>query len=616
MKNKKLLSLLCLVALVGCGTPSTSSYNNQPSSPASSSAVAPSSPVSSSTEEVNSSTASSSSSSSSSSSTTPIVESKINALKERVANGTSGTLKKADFVQTSLGAASSKRMSTSFYSNVMFQETTIGYNTESAYKAIKDNRYYEVKTDAYDNTTLESKKIVEEVVNDNEITLEEANNNIKNYATHATLSNAFGITTSFEGIVNGIFNEYNEEQCYDIRFETSYSAFDANEGKVTSLSYVKAIYNPTFGDTKVFKYSAEFNFNSNDELGSLRMMQAQYNPAAFDVDNGCLEAGYLATSTTIYDYSFEYGELEENTDFNIDDYVYTDYEIKFYKTREEEYNYTTSEYDYIYSDEITDFSIELETGTTLYMQVTGTPETATDDKPVLVELSEYGAINKYVGSSFEEFTFQKEGEVTLTFESAKGIQKSYTFKTFAPTPESITLFSEIESTIAVNQEIYLPNCEIAPSNASQEYKWEILSGSEFAKLNFDGYKYTLKGIAAGEVVLKASSIANPEVYTTCEIEILDNLSEEELKEKLTTTSWGVKFRSLVYQLSLSNYGTGVINFGKESDDGLEVTFTFNWELDYSTSIINVTKGEWHNVDRYSNFYSWKFTSMPLILQVD
>ena len=31
------------------------------------------------------------------------------------------------------------------------------------------------------------------------------------------------------------------------------------------------------------------------------------------------------------------------------------------------------------------------------------------------------------------------------------------------------------------------------------------------------------------LTLKASSIANPEVYTTCEIEILDNLSEEELK---------------------------------------------------------------------------------------
>ena len=656
MKNKKLLSLLCLVALVGCGTKtSTSSTNNQPSSPASSSTVAPSSPVSSTTEE-SSSTASSSSSSSSSSTTvdssssssttvdssssssttvdssstnvdtTPIipsVQSKFDTLKEKVANGITGTLKSAEYVQSSLGSSSRTNVITNFYTNVSTQEKIGGYSGGTVFKTVKDGRYYEVETSEYGNSTVTGYKVVDEVVNENEITSEEVENNLSNYGTSMS-SDTFGAANSIDGIVNGIFNTFDAENCYDIRFQSSYNKFDSEEAEVSSLSYVKLSYNPALDDTKVYKYSAEFNFNSNDELGSLKMVQSKYSPAALDTDNGCLEAGYLPESTTVYEYAFEYGDLEENTDFNISDYIYSDYTVKFYETLSETYNPSTYEWEYTYEDEVTDFSKEFETGTTLYVVVSGTPETVTTDKPILKDISVEDGIDAYPGDSVTEFTFEKAGEITLTFESAAGITKEYTFKTYAPDPLFIEADGDIPASISVNQEIELPTCYVEPENAEQDYTWSIVSGNEYAEISFDEAShsqwysaYTLKGIAAGEVVLRATSIVDETVYTDYEIEVLDPLSEEELSAIILDSNWGYNNYGQIYSLDFKDDGTAVANFGKEyypDENGnrvlpsVDATYTFDWVLDYSNSSLTVSNGEWHDLVPNSQFSTWKLNS--------
>ena len=640
MKNKKLLSLLCLVALVGCGTTSTSSTNNQPSSPASSSTVAPSSSVSTSSQEVSSSTVASSSSSSTVDSSSTVVDSSSNNssstpeestpvvtpdtandiildLKEKVNASIDsekyGAVTEMTYSQYSTATTTSTKNHNKYYTDAVVTTSKRGYSSTTTYKKVLDNRYYEVELDTYDEENPEVNSIVGyEIVDENadnsQLTKEEVNSKL---AFSAGTVDGFGYGLTLESLVNCIFEEYDSESCYNISISKKYVSSNDYEGVVNAISFFYEQVTPDMGN-KLYYYSAEFGFEADGSLDKLLLCQKTYDANSYDFDTHSLNISGTPTGSYFYDYGFEFGVVteEEAALFDISANLFTDFEVKFYSNSGK-------------TNEIT----EAQKGSAVYIKATGTPAEASD-KVVLVSCTD-DSLSSYFGKPVDNiYSYYPEttGEVKFVFASAAGITKTITLNVTAVEPTSIDARGEIPSILAVNASVELPSCSVQPYAADQEYEWKITDGANNATISEENGVYTLTGTASGTVKVQANVLNYSDIKTQeFSIEIVEAKTETELKTIMTTTEWVYNDYGIIYSLTLSEDGKGSINFGKEvtgrDANGpvfatVDTLYNFDYEFDYTSGVTTVSNGEWVNRQENGNFSQFKNPTIEILLTGD
>ena len=635
MKNKKLLSILCLVALTGCSFSNSTSTNNQtPSSPASSSTVAPSSPVSSSTEEVsstnnsstntsteNSSTVDSSSTTPSSPSTpsspveesTPVVtpstaDDEMQKAMAAVAEATTyeEDLVAFEFAKTSSSNSNVERKSAEFHSNYTeytdSRETT-NYSGETtvtvnkSFRTVENNRYYEVATNASDSanptiTSVNGYDIVEETVTPAEKTQAEVDVAL-GFASGTV--DGFGMAKSLEALFAGAFENYDSEFSYGIAFEKQYTSATSSNFVYSSISYYTE---PTSEwSTTVYKYTSEFTYDDAAKVTGVTFIQDTFYGVNYDFEAHTPIAA--ANSSYKWTYSFEFGEkTESEKPYNVSSLLLTDYEVKSYR-------------DSARTEEATEFEME----DNLYFSFIGTPETATADLPIIESIVGDSICYTSAGSSPLYIYLSNAGTATFTFVSAGGIRKSIEITVKAPAPTGISFNADMPTVVPALVVVALPECNIAPYGADKSYEWKVVEGNEFAEVVYseDTGLYSVKGVAAGIAKLQANSKVDPTIVTDVyEVEIVSPKTEAEMNTIITTTDWAFN-DGTIYHAAFNTDGTAEIVLGKDGyydsnsnrvDNEEPTKFTFNWSLDYNNCSIVITNGTWVNRLEKGEYSSW------------
>ena len=329
MKNKKLLSVLCLLALAGCQPSSTSGTSSQSQGTSGSQTTTTSS--------------TSSNGSASSSSNTPVKPELPGETREEfeafILAGIESTLVYADMTQTS---SNTQFQSFNFYTNAMVQhKQTFGKNhteenpnyTENVrtYRTIKNGRYYEVTDNIKSptNNTLFGYEIVEENANKAQRNRTDAETAVSKFFSH-TMDGYFGRGTDIQNTVLSIFGKdvYKEESTYHLKFDSEY----IGDTSAMKLYISHTVEQPNMTSIRPNLYSAEYTLDENGNLTNATFIQKVYNVNDYDTENHLPSENATPTSTSTYAYNFQYGELkaEETPAYDVDSRSYDDYSLKFY----------------------------------------------------------------------------------------------------------------------------------------------------------------------------------------------------------------------------------------------------------------------------------------------
>ena len=395
------------------------------------------------------------------------------------------------------------------------------------------------------------------------------------------------MATTLEALFTSALDKYDAENSYNIRVEKEYTSATASNYVFKGLSFFTEEISPY--STSVYEYEMDFKYNANGKITSVVFAQHSYYGTSYDFDTHSVADGAIANYSYYYDYSFTFGEKTEGTaPYDVASLVFTDYEVKTYS-------------DYERTEEATTFDVE----DNVYFSFVGSPEDSIDS-PILESISGDRVCWASTGSTPNYIYLSNSGTATFTFVSASGIRKSVTITVKAPAPKEISFWGEIATVVPVNGLEALPSCDIEPYAADQSYEWKVVEGAEYGEIVYDAEYdvYSIKGLAAGTVKVQANSKVDPTIVTDVyEIDVLAAKTEAEMQTILTETDWAVN-DGVIYFLNFNSDGTAVINFGYEAYYDpvtydkifatVETTYSFNWELDYSNGLINVTNGVWEN----------------------
>jgi len=630
MKNKKLLSVLCLLALVGCELTPTNSSSN--SSSVANSSTSSSSPVTS-----GSTTSNSSSSSSNGPAVRPELDTSVEGVKELILSGVEGTLKSASFETIGLypndaGVLEANRRDIEehfFYKNALVKhqkrvnlnESTddeLVYNShDTVYSVVKDGRFYEFQTSANDHTydSLFGYEVVETPVDSSQKSQEEVNNTLSSYSTFG-YNGYFGRADNLANIALSIFGNQVYIEGKSLQVEANAEYVGDTTAINASISFVTE--HDSMSGVRPNIYEADYSFDNDGNLVSIAFSQYVYDPVSYDAENHAFKDEVVLSSGTYYNYDFSYGELEDEATpaYDIDSMTLTDYSFKLYTNYEYDSNYNK-----VYKDELVGNTVFA--GSTVYLDYTRTPETAVVDEIYLVSSSNEQVSSPSTGYGVDQFYFKAAGDVTFTLSSANGVKKQVSFTVVNPPVESISINSyngEVPETLAKNTTASLPVCNVQPSSADRGYEWIITSGEEHASLSFDAdavsYSnsgWTITALSAGTVTVQARSTADNSITTEVfEIEVVEPLNAEELKAALTGKPWAANNYGVVYGLTF-NETSAVINFGCETvwdrttyeqiTATEPTTYTFDYSIDAETGNIAVTNGVWSYGLEQSQFKS-------------
>ncbi len=200
-----------------------------------------------------------------------------------------------------------------------------------------------------------------------------------------------------------------------------------------------------------------------------------------------------------------------------------------------------SDYTVVLTDEngVSGNSFGVESKLTFAYGEGGLPETANAE---IDKLSVVSSSNTEVASidSKGVISCLKEGTTTLTFTSAGGVTKTVELIVTFDGITDITLSENVTSVskLKVGESITGITAQTTPYLASQPYTISISEGSDYAAITKEENGYTLTGVAAGVVTIKAETVYNGEtISTTHQISIYAPLTDAQIKEVLIATTY-------------------------------------------------------------------------------
>lgn len=297
-KSFSTLSIItCLMTLMSCGGGNTSSSDSSSQLSSSSSPVVDSSstpaPASSSTPEP---TPISSSTDDSSSSSSSAEEAKLFSSKEEVVNALNAMSELSGLNVTSTYTRSMNTSTGSDLNSTTFQQSAEIYDNEvifssdgkkTSYRGIIDGVYYNVHfDDDIDNSIVSAsrQKIVDEVVNDDEITLEDANYNLSSYKKAASGSLIFdgGNDSGYHTYI-GFKAPFGEDAVEKEEIQIS-APSRYGITTVTYSSYLEHDASTASATNYLYDITLRFDEDKNVVGGSYLQYQSA-NVAAWDYDN-------------------------------------------------------------------------------------------------------------------------------------------------------------------------------------------------------------------------------------------------------------------------------------------------------------------------------------------
>ena len=472
-----------------------------------------------------------------------------------------------------------------------YSDGTITTTATETFKAVKGGRYYTIVSDTSDseNPVMEEIRgynIVEEVESPAEITQSEVDTTL-GFASGTI--DGFGCAKSLTGLFEGIFANYDPEYSYGVSYNTLVN------GSEISILYFSYYTEPTSEwSTTVYKYTSSIFFNT-----SSRIVGASFTQDAYYGSNYNFETHSPIADPNIsynWEYTFELGKkVEATAPYDVASLIYSDYEVKAYS-------------DPTRTVEVTEF----EASANLYFGFTGTPDTVTADKPIIESIDGDQICWTSTGLCPNYVYLSSSGTATFTFVSAAGVRKSIEITVKAPSPTGISCWADFPSVLSVGETLELPWVSVSPYTASQEIKWVIASGTECAETYYNAEFDThyIRALATGTFTFYACPVADETITTEIyEIEIIEPKSEDEIKSILTSNTWVVN-DGVIYSMTLSADGKGLINFGREStytpgigsvEAEVDTTYSFDYVLDYANAVINVSNGTWTNRSESGTF---------------
>ena len=175
------------------------------------------------------------------------------------------------------------------------------------------------------------------------------------------------------------------------------------------------------------------------------------------------------------------------------------------------------------------------------------------------------------------------GTTKVIVTSSFNMSKEIIIRVLAPKVERISFgyipyFVEVEDKFEISATCYPLNAE------NREYKMEIVNGNENATLlKKDNGNYEFEAINAGNVVIRATSLENEEIYDEEEINIQAKPDLNEIKTKLSQKTYYHHSSGDVSELSLAIDGSGYLKL----EGGGE--YSFNWDVneDFYLSFKNI-----------------------------
>lgn len=428
-------------------------------------------------------------------------------------------------------------------------------NYEGFY-GVYDNKFYQI---ARNNNTYSSSSVTEIGDNDNQISLQQANQ-----------QSSLAFYRSSYGFANILKNEYVSSTAYLAytgEWQT-YTFTEKNNTYTINASYEnKSSY---FGATSYYRmFSLEIVLNEEGMISSYHFTCNDYDSNNYDFTNHSLKSNPTSLETVEHTFTQNVGERTENESFAVfpSQCYFTSYTIKTYAFEDSEAN-------------------QFEVGDYINYKVnTFLPSTATSsiDRILFVSSS-----NEQVASNTTAGGLKAvgEGNATLKFISSKGVTSSVNITVKYKDLESII----INASDGVKVGETLNNIDASVNDgANPNHTLSIIEGEENASLSYDETtkKYSLNGIKEGKVILKAQSTINSEITSTKTIYVYNPVSEDNVLSTLLKTK---------YQTVAANGNTYILVFSEDGKgkvvDGFEEYSTtygsFEYTIDsYTIKISNV-----------------------------
>lgn len=445
-------------------------------------------------------------------------------------------------------------------------------DTTRYYRTIKDNVFYSLMRDG-DGTRLP------QTTNSGPSAVTSENQD--EYQNMVTSMGAieFGYTASYNGVIDylyqNLFGDYSIYK-YDYSVIDQYDIFECTT-VVTSLTefdvYTKVAAVNSWDEPYIFEIHMNFSFDYYGYLESATYERKDYEGVT-SVDQSVDGLSYDLEKFTINLTYEEKGE-DENNYFDIEDYFYQDFTPEVY-----------SENDLIDENKVSldeDGTYHINPESTFYINLSNaTPSTALndiDEVEVTSSNDEIIASNRISMNSSGLIYFSpernKSGEVTLTIKS-KYVTKEVKFTVEFLDVTEVNFDATIDSVLLSSSEVML-EATVTPDAgvSSTDVKYEIVedtTGGATIDEREDRWGistdfYLIAGPSAGSVIVRVTSVANPEVYDemTFEVKEVPNILDS-VVGKTYEASW-----STYYPESSDYYYS--ITFG---DDASDLTATINF----------------------------------------
>ena len=432
-------------------------------------------------------------------------------------------------------------------------------NNKEEYKYISDNQYIEFIIDKNLSTLNESKTQIG--ASSNMLSQEEAEDKIK----HFEFDGVYGLSNFTESKLMDINSFYMDD--ISINGEVIKESKDSSiEFSLTGECYYLASYLDEH-DSKI-ELEGSIIFNNDNQLSSVHFSINKYlskNDGTIDEDN--------PTSKEIYQYSLSYGN-RTNMSLNVDQYYVNSFDLDLSTFKNESNN------NIIHIEESKTINIINE------LPAIHFPEVYT------LEIEDTSILKK--GNSSLEVVGVSKGATNVKVISSKGVEKSFDVTVETPLVNKISL-SYIPNFITEG-ETFEVKASCSPSSAEDKsYTIFIKDNSDLAKVELisDG-TYLFTALSAGTVTIVATSNGNPDVIDEESIIIKALPNENNIKDLLCSkTYYGpdseLKFNS-------DNTGSLSLQGGGK--------YAFTWSLRIESTYVYIDFSNVTVVDQEDRWYKF------------
>lgn len=369
--------------------------------------------------------------------------------------------------------------------------TTSSYSSDSIemFSGIKNNQFIQAQVLKNSNNEIDinqdnfAKKynIVNNVTDSNkEITLLEAESNYKYLNLNSSLLNY--INTKF---TNKLLDEFKVE-------ENTYN-FKGHE-------IINTFYHV---------YTLSINITNDDFINSYHYEDISYVKATMCNDDDTLKNDATPKGKILESYILTRGNRNDSLNVNPDRYFTESFDVSaYYYDKSIRRNLSKDNPYFALGAKFSMYQLEMDNRL---------PETAVDDKEIYFVSSSNENVISY---SNNELSALKEGNSLLTFQNVYGIISSLEVEVKKLAPKTINIISN--NIVKINEKIEI-DVEVDPDTSSKEVNYTL--SNDNAEIIYENNKTYLKGLKKGNVVLKAISKLDEQIYQTKTITVNDPNSE-------------------------------------------------------------------------------------------